>query len=76
LLEFAEAHGFSPEFGCRSGQCGACKVQVLAGEVNYQNVPSSPLGDNEALLCCAVPAADVAADGSQVEAVARLVIKL
>jgi ferredoxin-NADP reductase/predicted pyridoxine 5'-phosphate oxidase superfamily flavin-nucleotide-binding protein len=76
LLEFAEAHGFSPEFGCRSGQCGACKVEVLAGQVSYQHAPSSRLGNNEALLCCAVPAADVAADGSQVEAVTRLVIAL
>lgn len=35
LLEFAEAHGLSPEFGCRSGQCGSCKVNLLEGEVHY-----------------------------------------
>lgn len=56
LLEFAEAHGFNPEFGCRSGQCGACKTRLLAGEVSYQSEPSSPLEHDEILLCCSVPA--------------------
>ncbi len=70
LLEFAEAHGFSPEFGCRSGQCGACKTTLVAGAVAYQTEPSSPLQANEVLLCCAVPAA---VDG---EDVARLAVKL
>ncbi|MEH6517172.1 MAG: pyridoxamine 5'-phosphate oxidase family protein [Halioglobus sp.] len=57
LLDFAEAHGFSPEFGCRSGQCGACKVGLDSGAVSYLTKPSVPLNDDEALLCCAVPAA-------------------
>jgi ferredoxin len=70
LLDFAEAHGFSPEFGCRSGQCGACKTQLISGEVAYQTEPSSPLETNEVLLCCAVPAK---VDG---ESVAKLAIKL
>ncbi len=56
LLEFAEAHGFSPEFGCRSGHCGACKTTLLTGAVAYQTQPSSPLEDDEILLCCSVPA--------------------
>ena len=70
LLDFAEAHGFSPEFGCRSGQCGACKTQLVSGEVVYQTEPSSPLEKNEILLCCAVPA-EVAG-----EDVVKLAIKL
>jgi uncharacterized protein len=57
LLEFAEAHGFTPEFGCRSGQCGACKTTLLAGAVSYQSEPSFPVADDEVLLCCTVPAA-------------------
>jgi ferredoxin-NADP reductase/predicted pyridoxine 5'-phosphate oxidase superfamily flavin-nucleotide-binding protein len=70
LLEFAEAHGLSPEFGCRSGQCGACKTTLVAGTVAYQTQPSSPLDDDEVLLCCAVPAAAAG------EEVAKLVLKL
>jgi ferredoxin-NADP reductase len=57
LLDFAEAHGFSPEFGCRSGQCGACKVGLDSGVVSYLTEPSAPLNADEVLLCCAVPAA-------------------
>ncbi len=57
LLAFAEAHGLSPEFGCRSGQCGACKVPLVSGRVSYQNEPSAAVADNEVLLCCAVPGA-------------------
>lgn len=57
LLDFAEAHGFSPEFGCRSGQCGACKTTLVSGKVAYQTEPMSALEDDEILLCCAVPAA-------------------
>jgi ferredoxin-NADP reductase/predicted pyridoxine 5'-phosphate oxidase superfamily flavin-nucleotide-binding protein len=56
LLDFAEAHGLSPEFGCRSGQCGACKATLLSGVVSYQIQPVAPLDPNEVLLCCAVPA--------------------
>jgi ferredoxin-NADP reductase/predicted pyridoxine 5'-phosphate oxidase superfamily flavin-nucleotide-binding protein len=57
LLELAEAHGLTPEFGCRSGQCGACKVELVSGSVSYIAEPSSPLKEGEVLLCCAVPAA-------------------
>jgi len=57
LLEFAEAHGFTPEFGCRSGQCGACKVQLISGNIAYQTEHPSAVNENEVLLCCSVPAA-------------------
>ena len=57
LLDFAEAHGFTPEFGCRSGQCGACKTTLVSGKVAYQNEHPSQINEDEVLLCCAVPAA-------------------
>ena len=57
LLDFAEAHGLTPEFGCRSGQCGACKTKLISGAVSYLTEPSSPLNEDEVLLCCVVPAA-------------------
>lgn len=58
LLEFAQAHGLTPEFGCRSGQCGACKTKLLSGKVVYQSDFSYPVEKNEVLLCCAMPAAE------------------
>jgi len=63
LLEFAEAHGFTPEFGCRSGQCGACKVKLISGNVVYETEHPADIRDDEVLLCCAVPAA---VDGEEV----------
>ncbi|WP_336244792.1 pyridoxamine 5'-phosphate oxidase family protein [Shewanella sp. SG41-4] len=62
LLDFSENHGFTPEYGCRSGQCGACKVTLSEGSVCYQTEHSFPLEGNEVLLCCAVPAAEEGQD--------------
>jgi len=70
LLEFAEAHGFTPEFGCRSGQCGACKVKLVSGKVAYETEHTADVEDGEVLLCCSVPAA---VDG---EVVAKVSIEL
>jgi len=56
LLEFAEDHGLTPAFGCRSGSCGACKVQLLSGNIVYEKEISSPVSEGEILLCCALPA--------------------
>lgn len=58
LLELAEAHGLQPDFACRSGQCGACKVPLLSGKVVYTQDVSYPVEENEVLLCCAKPAED------------------
>ncbi|MBL4638784.1 MAG: 2Fe-2S iron-sulfur cluster binding domain-containing protein, partial [Proteobacteria bacterium] len=57
LLAFAESHGFTPEFACRSGQCGSCKVRLESGCVTYPQEISAPIEEDEVLLCCAMPAA-------------------
>jgi ferredoxin len=49
LLDFTEAHGLTPEFGCRSGRCGACKTELISGEVSYLTKPLSPFGPGEML---------------------------
>jgi hypothetical protein len=59
LLDFVEAHGVVAPFGCRSGACGSCAVQV-EGEVVHREVTAS-VPEGCALLCRAVPAAQ---DGS------------
>ena len=42
LLVFAESHGLQPEFACRSGQCGSCKVGLESGCVTHpQDVSAS-----------------------------------
>lgn len=56
LLDLAEARGLSPEFSCREGHCGTCRTKLLKGSVTYPKMPSASRGENEVLICCAVPA--------------------
>ncbi len=67
LLEFAEAHGLTPDYGCRSGQCGACKVKLSKGRVTYPQEISAPLNQDEVLLCCALPAKENKQKTAQLE---------
>ena len=60
LLEFAEAHGLSPAYGCRAGQCGSCAVRMTQGEISYRLDNVAKTADGEVLICCAVPAKDTA----------------
>ncbi|AUG76135.1 hypothetical protein CFP65_1232 [Kitasatospora sp. MMS16-BH015] len=59
------AAGFGYRIGCRRGGCGVCKVDLVAGLVEYQvPVAASVLDDAEAaagtcLSCRAVPVGDV-----------------
>lgn len=57
LLHLAENIGLSPDFGCRLGSCGTCKTRLLEGAVAYLMPPTAAADDQEALICCAVPAA-------------------
>lgn len=56
LLEFAEAHGITPEYGCRTGNCGSCATKLLKGAVNYTTKPSIEPDEGQVLICCAIPA--------------------
>ena len=57
LLTFAEGKGVSPPFSCRAGHCGSCLTRIEAGAVSYASPPAWKTAPQEALLCCAVPAA-------------------
>jgi ferredoxin-NADP reductase/predicted pyridoxine 5'-phosphate oxidase superfamily flavin-nucleotide-binding protein len=70
LLDLAEARGLTPAFSCRSGTCGTCATRVLSGKVTYPVRPAAAVAQDEALICCAVPAA-LEAGGSD-----RLVLDL
>jgi ring-1,2-phenylacetyl-CoA epoxidase subunit PaaE len=61
LLATLERHGYAPEYSCRAGACGTCKLRLLSGKVH-------PAGDSlsaaerqagYALACVAHPASDV-----------------
>jgi len=57
LLELAESQGLAPDSSCRGGSCGTCRTKVIAGAVAYLKRPAFQVAEDEALICCAVPAA-------------------
>jgi propane monooxygenase reductase subunit len=64
VLEAAFRHGYSLVYGCREGQCSACKCFLTEGEVALERYSSFALSDAErsggyALMCRAVPESDV-----------------
>ena len=61
ILAALERQGYRPDFSCRAGACGVCKLRVLSGQVN-------PVGDalsaaerraGYVLSCVAKPVGDV-----------------
>lgn len=56
LLDLAEQRGLTPEFSCRGGSCGTCRTKVISGRVTYPKRIEMQVPDDEALICCAVPA--------------------
>lgn len=57
LLALAEALGLEPAFSCREGHCGSCRTRLLKGAVTYAKEPAAAVTAEQALLCCALPAA-------------------
>ena len=52
LLEGLERTGHSVEYQCRSGYCGACRVTLSSGSVDYVDTPLAYLRQDEILPCC------------------------
>jgi CDP-4-dehydro-6-deoxyglucose reductase len=64
LLEAALDAGLHIPYGCRNGACGACKVKVMAGEVDHGAALDHALTPEDraqgfALTCCAKARSDV-----------------
>lgn len=59
LLEGLERTGHEVEYQCRSGYCGACRVRMLDGEVDYVELPLAFIAADEILTCCCVPKSDL-----------------
>ena len=56
ILEAATIAGITIPYGCRSGMCGACKAELLKGNVMLEDYQESALTEEEKLdgsiLCC------------------------
>jgi hypothetical protein len=63
LLEFAKSSGISTRSSCCMGVCGTCRTTVSGGQVAYRSPPAAGHAQNEALICCAVPASTAEDEG-------------
>ncbi len=52
LLDALERTGHHVEYQCRSGYCGACRIPLKAGSVEYAKPPLALLRRGEILPCC------------------------
>jgi propane monooxygenase reductase component len=64
ILDAAFRHGYNLVYGCREGQCSACKCFLLEGDVALKRYSSFALSDSErssgySLMCRAMPDEDV-----------------
>ncbi|MGL5728871.1 MAG: class I ribonucleotide reductase maintenance protein YfaE [Plesiomonas sp.] len=59
LLEALEQAQYFPEFQCRSGFCGVCRIRLLHGKVTYQQEPLAFIASDEILPCCCIPVSDI-----------------
>jgi ferredoxin-NADP reductase len=61
LLAALERHGYRPDFSCRIGACGACKLRVLEGEVEPAGevLSNSERAQGYILGCIGQPIGDV-----------------
>jgi len=60
LLECLEHEKVEVHYHCRDGFCGACRVKLNKGQVNYpQGEPLAFIGEGEILPCCCVPMSNI-----------------
>ncbi len=80
ILEAALAAGLNLPHSCKSGHCGSCRAQVLAGEIRYPHGPPLGLSPEEAqagnvLLCQARAASALTVAARLIASVAEVEIK-
>lgn len=79
ILQAAFRQGYNLPYNCRNGLCGACKGQLLDGEIYYQNAISG-LSQHEKkqgyILCCqAIPKTDINLEIKEIEQASNLLTR-
>ncbi|WP_019556846.1 2Fe-2S iron-sulfur cluster-binding protein [Thiomicrorhabdus arctica] len=59
MLEALDEGGFDMPYSCRGGNCGACSVRLISGEVVEIQTPVYDSGEGEILTCSCIPVSDV-----------------
>ncbi|QKI89698.1 2Fe-2S iron-sulfur cluster-binding protein [Thiomicrorhabdus xiamenensis] len=59
MLEALDESGFDMPYSCRGGNCGACRVKLVSGEVEEIQTPIYETGEGEILTCSVIPLNDV-----------------
>ncbi len=60
LLNNLENNNIEAHYHCRDGFCGACRVILVSGEINYPTgEPLAFVAENEILTCCCAPTSDI-----------------
>jgi CDP-4-dehydro-6-deoxyglucose reductase len=80
ILEAALRQGLSLPYGCRDGVCGACRGQVLAGEIAHGKAQLDVLSEADreagfALFCCAMARSDLCIESREVRSLADIPIR-
>lgn len=73
LLDAAHRQSIALPFGCRNGDCGACKGRLLSGEVTYagglpEGLSRADQQQGLALFCQALPLSDLVIEAREVSA--------
>ncbi len=81
ILEAALRDNRIYPYGCRSGVCGACKSDLISGQVDYGDYEDFALSDVErdqgkVLLCQAIPLGDIVIDVEEIMTGAHIQIKM
>ena len=81
LLASALEAGIHLPYGCRNGACGACKCQVVSGQIDHGAALDHALTPEEraagfALTCCAKPASDLTLAAREAAAENDIPVKL
>jgi CDP-4-dehydro-6-deoxyglucose reductase, E3 len=80
ILQAAQRNALHLPYGCKAGNCGACKGKILSGEVDYGKyeiwvLPSFEKAQGKALFCQAKPLSDIAIECHEIGAVNDIEVK-
>ena len=76
ILDAAIHQGIGLPYGCRSGNCGSCSVELVEGEVSYDHeMPDDFPNDVSCLACQAKPGSDLVIRVDLVESVSEVEVK-